>query len=94
MNGWPCGQDPGRSPDAINGAVSCATRRGAWVTGFECGVESRGGGPFSLNARGSSPLPSARTQQRDGKERTAPMSWPACRGATGGCGALAGGCSR
>jgi hypothetical protein len=29
--------------------------------------QSGGRGPSSLNARGSSPLPSARTQQRDGK---------------------------
>ena len=39
------------------------------VMGTSTGPTHRcgGRGPISLNARGSSPLPSARTQQRDGK---------------------------
>ena len=37
IRGWPCGQDPGPSRNATNGAVSCATRRKAWVTGFDRG---------------------------------------------------------
>ena len=64
------------SPDATDGAI-CVTRREAWVTGFDCGagavllpaLSHRHGGRVStsLSARGSSPLPSARTQKRDGK---------------------------
>jgi hypothetical protein len=38
MGGWPCGQDPGPSRNATNGAVFCATRREAWVTGFDRGA--------------------------------------------------------
>jgi hypothetical protein len=74
----PAARIPGPSPNATNGAISCATRREARVTGFDCGVGvgaastgltlwSGGRGHISLNARGSSPLPVARTQQRDGK---------------------------
>src|SRR5947209_16655174 len=71
---------PGFSPRARNATngVICATRREARVTGFDCGAGAvlllalphRPGGrvPISLNALGgSSPLPSARTEQRDGK---------------------------
>jgi hypothetical protein len=35
---WPCGQDSlALNLDATDGAI-CATRRGAWVTGFDCGA--------------------------------------------------------
>jgi len=34
----PAARIPGLSPNATNGAISCATRREAWVTGFDCGV--------------------------------------------------------
>jgi hypothetical protein len=85
MCGWPCGQDPGPSRNDTDGAVSCATRREAWVTGFDCGVsvgpisthpthQSGGRGLARLNARGSSPLPFARTQERDGRPERMPHS--------------------
>jgi hypothetical protein len=34
----PAARIPGPSPNATNGAISCATRREARVTGFDCGV--------------------------------------------------------
>jgi hypothetical protein len=59
----PAARIPGPSPNATNGAISCATRREAWVTGLDCGVgvgatgtrsthRAGGGGHISLNARG------------------------------------------
>ena len=44
----PAARIPGPSPNATNGAISCATRREAWVTGFDCGVGVGGdlNGPY------------------------------------------------
>jgi hypothetical protein len=64
------------SPDATNG-VSCATRREAGVTGFDCGagagllsaLSHRPGGFVPITRGVPGPLPSPLPQWRDGKAR-------------------------
>jgi hypothetical protein len=73
---WPCGQDSHLTPECHRRRKR-ATRREAWVTGFDCGagdlLQRRlphrpvGVARSDFTLGGSSPLPSGRTQQRDEK---------------------------
>ena len=80
VSGWPCGQNSQPKPECHQRRV-CATRREVGVTGFDCGVGVRTSGRYPVGSvaasldliersRGFSPLPSARTQQRDWKAQT------------------------
>jgi hypothetical protein len=51
---WPCGQDSHiYSLNATDGAI-CATRREAWVTGFDCGAGAVLLGVYSTGSVGAS----------------------------------------